>query len=88
MYRGYRPPSVTLGVSQLQPPSTTNEEILRALVAREKASVDVFRDTLRMGVFKNYTDLMEWFNMLLRMVKDKKQIHRIHMLSVDPQCDK
>ena len=57
-------------------------------MAREKASVNVFRDALRMGWFKNDTDLMERFNMLLRTVKDKKQIHHIYMLSVNPWYDK
>ena len=81
---GYRPPSVKLGVAQLQPPSTTDEE----RVVREKASVEAFHDALRMGWFKNNIDLMERFNMLLRTVKDKKQIHCIHMLSVDPWYNK
>ena len=67
MYGGYRPPSVTPNVG----PSKTDDE----RVAREKASVDAFRDALRMGWFKNNADLMERFNMLLRTVKNKKQIH-------------
>ena len=82
MYGGYRPPSVTPNVGQLQQPSKTDDE----RVAREKDSIHAFRihDALRMGWFKNNADLMERFNMLLRTVKNKKQIHHIHMLSVDP----
>ena len=67
-------------MGQLQQPSKTDDE----RVAREQASVDAFHDALRMGWFKNNADLMERFNMLLRTVKNKKQIHHIHMLSVDP----
>ena len=70
VYGGYRLPSVTLGVGRLQPPSTTDEE----RVAREKASVDAFRDALRMGWFKNDTDLMERFIMLLRTVTRNRSI--------------
>ena len=46
VYEGYRPPSVTPGVGRLQTP-TVDED--REGVAREKASVDAFRDALRMG---------------------------------------